>query len=246
MPSDQEGEVVRVAEMFGDVARLLAGHHSLQVTLDKMVNLAVENLHSCEFAGISQVKGRELASPASSNEVPRIVDAIQAEVDEGPCLDAIKEHEVVQTGDLAAEERWPHFAKRANDETGICSILSIRLFIEEDTMGALNLYSRQRDAFDDNDVAFGTVFAVHAAVAMDATRREDNLERKADSRDLIGRAKGMLMARSGLSDEEAFDLLRRASQRQNIKVVAVAKQIVHPVAGEPPVATLSDKPDDPG
>ncbi len=234
MPSDQDEEVVRVAEMFGGVARLLAGHHSLQVTLDKMVQLAVEHLDSCEFAGVSEIKDREIGSPASSNEVPRIVDTIQAEVNEGPCLDAIREHEVFQTGDLAAEDRWPHFARRANVETGICSILSIRLFFEEDTMGSLNLYSRQRDAFDDNDVAFGTVFAAHAAVAMDATRREDNLERKAESRDLIGRAKGMLMARSGLSDEEAFDLLRRASQRQNIKVVAVAKQIVHLATEEPP------------
>ncbi len=52
----------------------------------------------------------------------------------GPCIDAIKEHEVFQTGDLRNEKRWPNFAMRAHDETGVCSIVSIRLFIEEDTM----------------------------------------------------------------------------------------------------------------
>ena len=225
--------------MFGGVARLLAGHQSVQVTLDRIVTLAVEHLDSCEFAGISRIEGRKISSPASSNEVPMIVDRIQAEVDEGPCLDAIKEHEIFLTGDLAAEERWPRFARRANAETGVSSILSIRLFVEEDTMGSLNLYATEHDAFNETDIAFGTVFGAHAAVAMAASRREENLERKADTRDLIGQAKGILMARGGIDDGQAFDLLRRASQRQNVKLVAVAEQVVHP--GEPPAG-----PADPG
>ena len=64
-------------------------------------------------------------------------------------------------------------------------------------MGALNLYSTANDAFDDSDVALATVFAVHAAVAMSAARRQESLEQKAETRDVIGRAKGILMARSG-------------------------------------------------
>ena len=212
--------------MFGEVARSLASHEDEQATLTRIVHLAVEHLDACEFAGISWVAGRKITSPASSNDVPRIVDAIQAEVDEGPCLDAIKEHTVFQTGDLAGEERWPRFAARAHRETGIRSILSLRLFLEEDTMGALNLYATQPDAFDETDVALASVFAAHAAVAMSAARREENLVRKADSRDLIGQAKGMLMARSSLDDKGAFDLLRRASQRLNVKLVKVAEQVV--------------------
>jgi GAF domain-containing protein len=230
--SEREDEVVRVAEMFGQVARLLSAHEGLIPTLNRIVNLAVEHLRSCEFAGISLVEGRRITSPASSNDIPRTVDAIQSEVGEGPCLDAIKEHEVFQTGDLGAEERWPQFAGRAHEETGIRSILSVRLFIEEDTMGALNLYSSAANAFDETDVAMAAVYASHAAVAMSAARREENLERKASSRDLIGRAKGILMARSDLSDQQAFDLLKRASQRLNIKLVDVAERVVHPAAGD--------------
>lgn len=219
-------EVVRVAEMFAEVARALASHDDLQPILAKIVNLAVEHLDSCEFAGISLVEGRKITSPASSNDIPRIVDSIQAEVDEGPCLDAIREHEVFQTDDLKGEQRWPRFANRASEETGILSILSVRLFLEEDTMGALNLYSTRSAAFDETDIALATVFAAHAAVAMSASRREENLERQVESRDLIGRAKGILMARSHLDDDQAFDLLRRASQRLNIKLIKVAEQVV--------------------
>ncbi len=105
------------------------------------------------------------------------------------------------------------------------SIASFRLFIEGDTMGALNLYSTATDAFDEADRALGAVFAVHAAVALDHAHTEDGLERKAASRDIIGQAKGIVMARSGVTEDEAFDMLRRASQRLNIKLTAVAEQV---------------------
>ncbi|MDQ4098473.1 MAG: GAF and ANTAR domain-containing protein [Actinomycetota bacterium] len=226
-------EVVRVAELFADVARSLAAPGDLQEQLERIVNLAVEQLDACEFAGISLVEGRQITSPASSNDLPRIVDAIQSELGEGPCIDTIREHEVFQTGNLPAEARWPNFAARAHEEAGVRSILALRLFVEGDTMGALNLYSTRRDAFDETDVALASVFAAHAAVAMASTRREEQLERKAASRDLIGRAKGILMAQSGVDDARAFDMLRRASQRLNVKLVDVAERVVDPRKDEP-------------
>ena len=219
-------DIVAVAETFADVARTLAeGDRDPQSALEKIVHLAVESLDACEFAGISLVEKSRITSPASSNDVPRTVDRIQAEVGEGPCIDAITEHEVFVTGQLKNERRWPKFSSRAHEETGISSILGIRLFVEEDTMGALNLYSTVPDAFDDSDVALGSVFAVHASVAILAARRHESLEQKAESRDVIGQAKGILMARSGVTDDEAFEMLKRASQRMNIKVRDVARRI---------------------
>lgn len=218
-------EAVRVAEVFGQVARTLAAHHDLETTLDRIVHLAVESLEACEYAGISLVDRGTITSPAATSDLPRTVDRIQSESGEGPCVDAIKEHEVFTTGDLKDEERWPSFSARAYGETGVRSIVALRLFVEEHTMGALNLYSTSRDAFDDTDVALGSVFAVHAAVAMSSARREGSLEQKAESRDVIGQAKGILMARSGLTDDEAFALLRAASQRMNVKLRDVAQQV---------------------
>ena len=227
-------DVVQVAETFASVARALAEHHDdLQSALDKIVHLAVENLDACEFAGISLLEKGKITSPASSNDIPRRVDELQTETGEGPCIDAIKEHEVFQTGNLRNEKRWPQFSDRAHEETGICSIVSIRLFVEEDTMGALNLYSTAPDAFDDSDVALGSVFAVHASVAMSTARREQGLEQKAQSRDVIGRAKGILMARSGVTDAEAFEMLKRASQRMNVKLRDIAERIAEQRPPEP-------------
>jgi hypothetical protein len=122
---------VELAEAFGEIARTLLAEE----------DLAVDTIDPCEHCGITVVQGHDITSPASSDEVPAIVDRLQSETGEGPCVDAIREHEVFQTGDLLHEARWPEFARRASVESGIESILSFRLFVEGDTLGSLNLYS---------------------------------------------------------------------------------------------------------
>jgi AmiR/NasT family two-component response regulator len=100
-------------------------------------------------------------------------------------------------------------------------------------MGSLNLYSTRPDAFDDTDVALGTIFAAHAAAAMSSAQHNRDLERKAASRDLIGRAKGILMARQHITDDEAFAVLRRASQRLNIKLAEIAQRVASSTESPP-------------
>jgi GAF domain-containing protein len=230
---DAEERLITTATAFASVARELASSRDFQGVLEHIVELAVEHVPHCEYAGISRIERRKISSPASSDEVPKVVDAIQAEVDEGPCLDAIREHEVFRTGDLAHETRWPRFSRRAYEETGVASVLSFRLFVEEDTMGSLNLYSKQLDAFDETDVALGSVFAAHAAVAMASSWREASLEQKSDARGAIGTALGIIMARSNVGETEAFDLLRSASQRTNVKLSILADEIVHSASKNP-------------
>lgn len=225
MTWEHSSEVVEVARVFDRVARQLLESHDMGVTLEHIVHLAVETLDACEFAGISYVEKRTITSPASSNDVPRVLDELQSETGEGPCLDAIRDHAVFKTGDLATEQRWPHFAARAYRQTGVTSILSMRLFAEEDTMGCLNLYSTRRDAFNDTDIALASVFATHAAVAMDSAKREQGLQARADTRDLIGQAKGVIMSSIGCSADAAFGLIVRQSQHENRKVVDVAAEI---------------------
>ncbi|MCU1489353.1 MAG: hypothetical protein JWM85_758 [Acidimicrobiaceae bacterium] len=225
-----------LAESFGEIARLLLAEPDAQTTLQRIVALAVEHIDGCEHAGISMITHRKVTSPASSDEIPAIVDQIQSETGEGPCVDAIKEHEVFQTGRLSEENRWPEFTRRTKAESNIESILSFRLFAEQDTMGALNLYSSRFDAFDQHAVAVGAVFATHAAVAMSSSRKVENLEAALRNRELIGQAVGMIRARERVSEAQAFEMLKRASQRLNIKLSSVAEQVVHPADREVPPA----------
>jgi GAF domain-containing protein len=226
---------VALAKEFGEIARILIAEADPHATLQRVVSLAVETIDGCEHAGISVIEGRKVTSPASSDEVPAIVDRIQSDTGEGPCVDAIKEHEVFQTGRLSEEERWPNFTPRAIAESRVESILSLRLFVAEGTMGALNLYSTQPDAFDERDVAVATVFAAHAAVAWSTSQTIENLRAGMVTRQLIGQAVGLLMVRQGMSESDALEALRRASQRLNVKLRQVAESIVHP-----PGAQLTD------
>jgi transcriptional regulator with GAF, ATPase, and Fis domain len=214
------------ADAFAEIARALLAEEDVQHTLQKICDLAVETIDGCDHAGISFLKGRKVETPAASDDVPRQVDVIQYEVGEGPCLDAIREHEVFETGDLARESRWPHFAARAQRETGITSMLSFRLFVEGDTLGALNLHSKAAYAFGPESRTVGLVFAAHAAIALSSAVHDAQMEEALQSRDLIGQAKGILMAREGITADQAFDMLRRASQRLNVKLRDVAGGIV--------------------
>jgi GAF domain-containing protein len=219
---------IDLATSFGEIARTLVAEEDAHATLRRIVRLAVDTVDACEHCGISIVEGRSIGSPAASDAIPAIVDKLQSETGEGPCIDAIKDHEVFQTGRLSHEARWPKFAHRASQESGVESILSFRLFIDEDTLGSLNLYSSHPDAFDQHDVAFGAVFAAHAAVAWSTARVIDNLRKGMQTRELIGEAVGILMARQDLSETEAFDVLKRASQRLNVKLRLIAEGVVHP------------------
>lgn len=221
------------ADVFAEMARALLAEGDVQHTLQKICDLAVETIDGCDHAGISFLKGRKVETPAASDDVPRRVDAIQYEVGEGPCLDAIRVHEVFETGDLGHEDRWPRFASRAQRETGITSMLCFRLFVEGDILGALNLYSKAASAFGEESRTGGLVFAAHAAVGLSIAIHDEQMEEALQSRDVIGQAKGILMAREGISADQAFDMLRRASQRLNLKLRDVAGGIVNPPSAAP-------------
>lgn len=219
-----------LADVFAEVARQLMAEDDLEAVLTRTSTLAVDTVHGAQHCGITVVEGDVVRTAGASDDVPVVVDQIQYETGEGPCLDAIRQHAVFETPDVSGEDAlWPRFTARAAAETPVRSILSFRLFDEADTMGALNLYSDEPGAFDEQDRHLGAVFAAHAAVAMSNARKVENLERALQTRDVIATAKGMLMAHGGVTDDEAFDMLRRASQRMNVKLREVARRMV---AGE--------------
>ncbi|MDQ3762912.1 MAG: GAF and ANTAR domain-containing protein [Actinomycetota bacterium] len=225
--ADSTGE--ELAEAFGEIARQLQAEQTPHQVLNRIATVAVKLVKGCDHAGISIVRRQgSIDTPVASDDVSPAVDAIQYEVGQGPCLEAIEEHESYLIDDLLTEDRWPAFSRRAAEETGVRSMLSMRLFVEEGTLGALNFYSHQPDAFDEHARAVGAVLAAHAAVAISASRereRVENLEKALESNREIGIAIGILMARGLHTREQAFDVLRRASQQLNIKLRDIASTL---------------------
>jgi GAF domain-containing protein len=225
IPQGQE-----LAAAFAQIARDLQIRTTPEQTGARIVAAAVHTVPGCDHAGISLVyRHGRIESTAASDDVAAAVDTIQYEVGQGPCLEAIRDHESYLICDLMAEERWPLFSRRAAEETGIRSMLSFRLFVGDDTLGALNLYSRDVDAFDQDACAVGAILAAHAAVAMSTARdreQAEHLKRAVESNREIGMAMGVVMASGLQTPEQAFAALRRASQRLNIKLRDIASAVV--------------------
>lgn len=228
---DTDGGLAHVLAAF---ARDVQREQAPSAVLRTVVAGALRIVPGAQEGSVSLVTGRRrVSAEAASGRLPAVVDALQEEVGEGPCLEtAFEQHTVVAT-DLATDGRWPRFSERAA-ALGARSMLSFQLYVEGDNLGALNLYSREVGAFDAGSVAVGELFAAHAAVACSAAQREAALERALASRGLVGQAQGILMERGRLTAEQAFTALTRASQDRNVKLAEVARRLVE--SGELPAA----------
>jgi transcriptional regulator with GAF, ATPase, and Fis domain len=209
----------------GDLAVQLQAQPDRHQTLTAILQAAVTTIPGAEIAGVSLVQGREITTEVLTSDVAQRLDELQVELDDGPCLTSLRHEHVVRVDELATDPRWPHFAARAV-ELGVHSVLSFQLFVQEDNLGALNLYSSHPHAFDEDAYTVGHLFAQHASVAYAGASREHHLNRALATRDVIGQAKGILMHRDRLSAQQAFNLLVRTSQQVNMKLADVARWLV--------------------
>lgn len=222
---------------FSATARTLFAAGGVDDTLTEIVDLAVSTIEGCDFAGIFIVQNSTVTTPVHTNEIVATADALQHASGEGPCLDAVTHGSTFYADDLADDARWPTFGPRAT-ELGMRSLLAIPL-IDNGILGALNLYAGYPRAFGVIDRARGLLLASLAALAFSAARNHEVEERRdADfhaalaTREMIGQAQGILMERERIIGDQAFDLLRRASQHLNIKLREVAEALIE--TGERP------------
>jgi GAF domain-containing protein len=220
------GSTHDLADVMSRTARRLQEEHGdVEGTLQAITATAVDVVPNAEEGSISYVIGRSKIEPrASTGDLPRALDALQARIQQGPCMDAVWEQEIVRVDDVGADNRWPDFARQAS-ELGVGSMLCFRLFVEGDRLGGLNLYARRPGAFDDESRDIGHMFAAHAAVAVAAAEHEENLRSAVSGRDVIGQAKGILMERHRLTADQAFAVLARVSQEMNRKLADVAREL---------------------
>jgi transcriptional regulator with GAF, ATPase, and Fis domain len=212
-----------LARRLSDLARTLQHEDNVDGTLQAIVHAAVGTVPGAKYAAVTVVEARrKIYTRAGTADLVFRVDQAQYDSGEGPCLSAVYEQQTVRLPDMTTEDRWPRFTRRTA-ELGVLSMLSFQLYVQLDNLGALNLYSADKHAFDDESEHIGLLFAAHAAVAMSGARQEEHLNKAIAARDLIGQAKGILMERHKISSDQAFSVLARASQQTNTKLIDVAR-----------------------
>ena len=214
-----------LGEVMGQIARTIQQEHGdVEETLQAITASALGAVPGAESVSVSLVQGKKVEPRAATDDLPQQIDDLQSRLGEGPCLDALREAATVQVDDYETDDRWPRFAAEARKQ-GVRSSLSFQLFVEGDTLGALNIYARTPGAFTGDAETVGRVFASHASIALSAAQQEQNLRRAIDRRDLVGQAKGILMERYKLTAGQAFQLLARTSSHTNRKLFEIADEL---------------------
>ena len=226
-----------LADSVSACARILFNAGSMTETLQRIVGLAVETIDGCDLAGIFVVADGSVTTPASTEPLVMELDALQFETDEGPCLDAVSERAVFYAVDLDSDDRWHRFGPGAS-ALGVRCLLAVPL-LADGPLGALNLYARLPFAYGATDRARGVVLATLAGHALHTARERQEEQEQSDqlsqalvTRGVIGQAQGILMERERITADQAFDVLRRASQHLNVKLREVAQNLVD--TGEAP------------
>lgn len=223
------------AQALRALSQFLIAKASMEDTLLRVSQITIEALPAADMVGISLLgqDGRPTTGIFTDDEAPEI-DAAQYESGKGPCLDSWRQGRVIRLDDIdRAVDEYPEFAKAAQAH-GVRSTLALPLVAGDEAVGALILYSRERHGFTEADESTGSTLAAAAAIVLvnagaywQALRLGEQLTQAMRSRAVIEQAKGILMAGSAqLSAEDAFDLLRKASQRENVKLRDVAERIV--------------------
>jgi GAF domain-containing protein len=219
-----------LVESLGALARLL---EPATAAYDSMAQMARLMVPGCDHASVSILATTgEVTTAGASDGVTIQLDELQYETDEGPCLSAIRTGLSVQVDEFADDQRFPAFAAVAA-AAGARSCLSLPLNLGGETIGGLNLYGDAPGAYNDVSIKVGEDVAGQASLVVASARAYERslklveqLHLAMGSRAEIEQAKGILMARSHCDADRAFDILRRASQRQNVKLRDIAHTIV--------------------
>ena len=215
------------------LSRLLLAEETLETTHGRVASLACRTLPPCDLASVTMINEGRPSTPVQTDPLAGDLDAVQYKSRRGPCLEAYQVGRVVREKIAEKADRWPEFSTVAA-MAGVQSVLAVPLVANSHPLGALNLYSKSAGGYDDTAEETAVLFSEQAAVACANAEvywrtytLTENLREALESRDVIGQAKGILMARRNCTPDAAFEALRKASQHRNTKLRDIAEQVVY-------------------
>ena len=221
-----------VTELHEALARVVLADRELGDVLTEITGIARRAMPSIEAASITLIRGEKPFTAAYDGQMALDADELQYERGYGPCMDAGRAGQMLLIDDMRSDQRWPDYAQHAAAH-GVLSSLSVPLPFQGATIGALNTYAGRPRFLDDNDVEIAEEVAAWVAIAVGnaeaaARTSEDpnHLRTAMMSRAVIEQAKGILMERHKIKEDEAYTILTHASQRTNTKLRDVAAELV--------------------
>ena len=216
-----------IATALAESAREIYSQPDVAATLDAIVHSAARSLPGIDHVAVSiSFHNGHIETRDGTDPLALELDALQHELGEGPAENALTTALVTTVNHLDHETRWPRYVPRAVDR-GLKAQMGLRLYVEGETLGCLNLYSMQAEVIDPEVAQMAVLFATHAALALGKAREEENLHTALHTRKVIGQAVGIVMERFTLGETSAFAYLTRVSQHSNTRLRDVAEELVN-------------------
>jgi GAF domain-containing protein len=222
-----------LAEAFVTLADTLVDDFDVVELLHNLSKACVELLGVMAAGILLDDQRGHLTVVASSSEEMRLLELLQLQNDEGPCLECVRTSRGVVAGDLASQaRRWPTFVPAALS-VGVRSVAALPLRLRSVTIGALNLARDVAGALEPEDQRLAQALADVATIgilqqrsAHRSARLAEQLQHALNSRVVIEQAKGILAERRGVNMDAAFDELRRHARNSNTKLGDYARTVV--------------------
>ena len=241
------GEKADPATVFAALAEIIYQGSDVKEMYAAICVAATLAIRGCDHASLLMNENGRYVTVGASDELAKKIDQMELSAGDGPCLDAIEEETPQIDTDLTTSSLWPSLAARLVAETPVRGAMGFRLLVNKRKGAALNLFSDTPNLFDAEAAGRAAVLAAFASVAINAVAKGEDatsLRRGLLSNREIGKAVGMLMLLHDMTEDDAFDLLRRHSQGLNIKLADVARAVIETRgqlpsigAGENPLAT---------
>jgi GAF domain-containing protein len=214
---------------------------------EQLAGLATSTVPAAVTSAITVSADGRVLTVACADGLGRLLDEQQYEIDEGPCLQAIRTAAVVSVPDLASDTRWNGYPPRILAH-GISAVHCAPLMVRGQALGALNMYSSTPHGFDAPAIqhliaGLANLAAAGMAGALanyDEITLTSRLRRALSTRGVIDQAIGIIIAAQHCSPTEAFDVLRKVSQARNIRLHQVAAELVNRTAQPQRAPTGSD------
>ena len=233
---DTEQVSAELAAVLREMGAVVLASETVETIVELVIRSAVATIPGTTGAGVTLMDARGARSVAASDALVEQADALQYELDTGPCLTSWRDRVTVRIDDLTTETRWPQWCAAASG-LGVRAMLSVPLVTEGVSTGAIKVYSTAPDVYDERDEHLLTLFAKQAAILLvntqtlaDARKLSTDLAQALGTRDVIGQAKGALIAQGAPNEDAAFAMLVSASQRSQTKLHDVARQLIESVS----------------
>lgn len=229
------------SHVLAELSTVLIGREPLNCTLQRIAEIAIRAIPEVDEASITLMgSGERARSVVFTGALAVDLDERQYAIGFGPCLNAALGGATVVVNVADPDTPYPDFAAVAA-RAGVHQVLAVGLPVQQQVIGALNLYTHRVEPFDGATLHLARTFAGYAgAVVANAAQYSTaaelaaHLQQAMNSRAVIEQAKGILMARHACTSDDAFRQLTRMSQHSNRKLRDVAAGLVAAVASGRP------------